>query len=213
MGPSPSSIVSQVNSRTPNNNQSIFFLSFAAEEPRCWLGIQFETVKLESHGSEDQTNNNNRHIQPNQLVQLLQYYLQLLFPEPSPVLNSSRSHPVDPLGGPHQILLTAMMATAFLSNHTKPSRGSRRTVATPSSLLKLGNCILATSAHSQEFLIPTNQASFRPYPPNPHPGGSFPRTNQISCSLSLEFQDSKMWHLQASHMQTHAVRDQCGQAN
>ena len=203
MGPSPSSIVSQVNSRTPNNNQSIFFLSFAAEEPRCWLGIQFETVKLESHGSEDQTNNNNRHIQPNQLVQLLQYYLQLLFPEPSPVLNSSRSHPVDPLGGPHQILLTAMMATAFLSNHTKPSRGSRRTVATPSSLLKLGNCILTPSAHSQELLIPTNQASFGPTPkPTSRLAGcSFLEQIKSACSLSLEFQHSKMWHLQASHMQ------------
>jgi hypothetical protein len=126
-------------------------------------------VNQKARDSQDQIIRLTITTQPNQLLQLP----QPLFQKPSP----SRSYPIDPLGGPHQIPLTAPMATAFCQTTPNPLG---EPVDRPSSL-KLGDCILAPSAHSQEFLIPTNRASIRSYPSrNPHPGCSFSRTNQIS---------------------------------
>jgi hypothetical protein len=149
-------------------------------------------------------------IQPNQLLQLP----TATIPGTVSCLGLLTILPYRPFGRPSSNSVNRYDGNGVLSNDTKPSRGSRRSVAvdTPSSL-KLGNCILA-SAHSQEFLIPTNQASFRSYPPRTLiQAAAFLEQIKLACSLSLEFQDSKMWHLQASHMQTHAVRHQCGRAN
>jgi hypothetical protein len=87
--------------------------------------------------------------------------------------------PYRPFGRPSSNSVNRYDGNGVLSNDTRPSRGSRRSVDTPSTL-KLGNCILAPPTHSQEFLIPTNRASFRSYPQNPHSGCSFSRANQIS---------------------------------
>jgi hypothetical protein len=115
-------------------------------------------------------------------------YLQLLFQEPSPVLDSSRSYPIDPLGGLHQILLTAMMATAFCQTTPHPlgDPAYRRC----SKLTKTRELHLSTIGPSipKNFLFPQTRHLFGPTPQTLIQAAAFLEQIKSACSLSLEFQ-------------------------
>jgi hypothetical protein len=101
------------------------------------------------------------------------HYLQLLFQEHSPVLDSSRSYPIDPLGGPHQILLTAMMATAFCQ--TTPHPLGRPAYRRCSKLTKTRELHLSTIGPSipKNFLFPQTRHLFGPTPQTPIQAATF----------------------------------------